>query len=128
MWTASHYSYLQESDIIDDHKVSKSTGLSFNASLSITKSSSCMGKTATLALEPWSCTFDIGDKAVTCTPAVLILQKTPGKPFAKPQIAVHACNQLSHMRSSSESLISQKWHSPAVVSHSCLCLKRITWA
>ena len=64
-------------------KVSTSKDLSFNktAVAVLTKESRCISKTATLALEPWSCTFDLTaeEKAVTCTPAILVLQKTPGK-------------------------------------------------
>ena len=71
---------MQESEDDSSDKFSKSSDLSFNASLSITKSSACIGKTATLALEPWSCEFDTDSKSVTCTPAVLVLQKTPGEP------------------------------------------------
>ncbi|KAK9791577.1 hypothetical protein WJX73_010512 [Symbiochloris irregularis] len=44
-------------------------------------SSSCTAKSATLALEPWSCVLNSNETALECTPAVLVLQKTPGRPL-----------------------------------------------
>ena len=71
---------VQESEVTVSTDVSKDISLNKTAVALLTKSSRCIGKTATLALEPWSCTFDLDTKPkeVTCTPAVLVLQKTPG--------------------------------------------------